>query len=211
MGQKIHPKIIRIGISKNWSSRWFANKKDFAKYLLADYQVRQMMMTKHKQAGIAEIGIERSANEVKVTIHTSKPGVLIGRGGTGIEDLRKAITKITKKKTGVVIEEVDMMENHAALLGRNIADQIEKRIPYRRAVKVVMENAMKSGIRGMRAQIGGRLNGADISRSETFSDGKIPLSSLREDIDYAHTQADTTYGAIGIKVWVYRKLQEIKK
>ncbi|MBI2448061.1 30S ribosomal protein S3 [Candidatus Microgenomates bacterium] len=204
MGQKIHPKSIRIGISKDWSSRWFAKKK-YAQYLLEDFKMRNFIAKKHKNAGIAEVEINRSAGDAKVSIHTSKPGILIGRGGAGIEELRKDLSKIVKQKIGVTVEEIAMPENHAALLGRNIADQIEKRIPYRRAVRVVMEQAMKSGVRGVRVCVGGRLNGADISRSETFSQGKIPLSSLREDIDYAHTPAHTTYGVVGIKVWVYRK------
>ena len=209
MGQKVHPKIIRIGINRDWSSKWFATK-DYAKFLLEDHKIRQLINKKHKSAGLAEIEINRSANEAKVIIHTSKPGILIGRGGVGIEEVRKEIQKITKTKIGVVVEEVDLPDNHAVLIGRNIADQIEKRIPYRRAVKMTLENAMKSGIRGVRVRVSGRLNGAEIARSEPFVKGKIPLSSLREDIDYAHVPAFTTYGTIGIKVWVYRKMQNEK-
>jgi len=208
MGQKVHPKIIRIGINRDWSSKWFATR-DYARFLLEDYKIRQLINKKHQNAGLAEIEITRNANEAKVIIHTSKPGILIGRGGVGIEDIRKEIQKITKTKIGVVVEEVDLPDNHAVLIGRNIADQIEKRIPYRRAVKQALENSMKSGIRGVRVRVSGRLNGAEIARSEPFSQGKIPLSSLKEDIDYAHVPAFTTYGTIGIKIWVYRK--EIKK
>lgn len=209
MGQKVHPKIIRIGVGRDWSSKWFS-QRDYAKFLLEDYKLRKFLNSNYKNGGIAEIEITRSANEVKVIIHTSKPGILIGRGGAGIEDIRKKLEKITKVRTGVVIEEVDMPENHAALIGRNIADQIEKRIPYRRAVKQSMENVMRAGARGVRVRTSGRLNGADIARAEVFSDGKIPLSSLREDIDFANTTASTTYGAIGIKVWVYRKIKSEK-
>ena len=206
MGQKVHPKIIRIGISTEWSSKWFADKKDFPKYLIEDRKIRDFMEKKHKNAGIAEVEINRPANEVRVTIHTSKPGILIGRGGQGIEELRKQIEKITKRKTGVVIQEVDFPENHALLVARTIAEQIEKRMPYRRAVKMALENVMKTGVRGIRVRVGGRLNGADIARSETFSQGKIPLSSLKEPIDYNHVGANTTYGVIGVKVWIYKKL-----
>lgn len=209
MGQKVHPKIIRVGINRDWSSKWFATR-DYARFLLEDYKIRQLVNKKHQSAGIAEVEITRSANEAKVIIHTSKPGVLIGRGGAGIETIRKEIQKITKDKIGVVVEEVDLPDNHAALIGRNIADQIEKRIPYRRAVKQAAENAMKSGIRGVRVRVSGRLNGAEIARSEPFVKGKIPLSSLKEDIDYAHIPAFTTYGTIGIKIWVYRKMQNEK-
>jgi len=208
MGQKVHPKIIRIGVNKDWSSKWFSDK-EYAKFLLEDYKIRKLLMSKHQNAGIADIEITRSANDAKVIIHTSKPGILIGRGGAGIEEIRKEIEKTTKRKTGVVIEEVDMPENHAALVARNVVDQIEKRIPYRRAVKHVVENSMKSGIRGVRIRVSGRLNGADIARSESFSQGKIPLSSIREDIDFAHVPAHTTYGIIGVKAWIYRK--EAKK
>lgn len=204
MGQKVHPKVIRIGINRDWSSKWFSSK-DYAKFLLEDHKIRKLIDSKYKNAGIAEVEIMRNANETKVVIHTSKPGILIGRGGTGIEEARKEIQKITKTKIGVTVEEVDIPDNHAVLIGRNVADQIEKRIPYRRAVKQAMENSMKSGIRGVRIRTSGRLNGAEIARSESFVKGKIPLSSLREDIDYAHVPAFTSYGAIGIKVWVYRK------
>jgi len=208
MGQKVHPKIIRIGVNRDWSSKWFSDK-EYAKFLLEDYRIRKLLNTKHQNAGIADIEITRSANDAKVIIYTSKPGILIGRGGSGIEEIRKEIEKMTKRKTGVVIEEVDMPENHAALVARGVADQIEKRIPYRRAVKQSLENVMKSGVRGVRIRVSGRLNGADIARSEAFSQGKIPLSSLREDIDFAHVPAHTTYGIIGVKAWIYRK--EINK
>ncbi len=210
MGQKVHPKIIRVGISRDWTSKWFSDKS-FAKYLLEDYKIRKLIGSKHKNAGIADIIITRSANNVTVTINTSRPGILIGRGGAGIEVLRKEIEKITKRKTGVTIEEVSLPENSATLVGKNIAEQIEKRIPYRRAVKKTLEDVMKSGIRGVRIKVGGRLNGADIARKEVFSKGKIPLSTFREEIDYAHVPANTTYGVIGIKVWIYKKKEEEKK
>ncbi|MFA7308598.1 MAG: 30S ribosomal protein S3 [Patescibacteria group bacterium] len=208
MGQKIHPKLIRIGISKDWSSKWFATR-DYPLFLKEDYNIRQMLLKKYKTGGIADVEISRSKTDAKITIRTSKPGVLIGRAGAGIEQLKKDVQKLTVKKAGVSIEEVDMPENHAAIVGRNIADQIEKRIPYRRAVKMTLEQTMKAGVRGIRIKVGGRLNGADIARTETFSLGKIPLSSLREDIDFAHTPAHTTYGIIGVKVWIFRK--EVKK
>ena len=210
VGQKVNPKIIRIGISREWSSKWFSDK-EYPRLLLEDYKIRKNLEKKHKNAGIAEVEIARSANDVKVTVHSSKPGILIGRGGQGIEELRKEIEAITKRKTGVVIEEVSNPDNHAILIGKNIAEQIEKRIPYRRAVKQSLENVMKNGARGIRVRVSGRLNGADIARSEAFSAGKIPLSSLKEDIDYDHVPANTTYGVIGIKVWVYRKKEEGNK
>jgi len=209
MGQKVHPRIIRVGISRDWASKWFTDK-DFAKYLLEDYKIRKLINGKHKNAGIADIDIVRSANEITVTIHTSRPGILIGRGGVGIESLRKDIERITKRKTGVVISEVSLPENSAVLVGKNIAEQIEKRIPYRRAVKQALENVMKAGVRGVRVRVSGRLNGAEIARSEKFSQGKIPLSTFREDVDYAHIPAYTTYGVIGVKVWIYRKPEEEK-
>jgi len=209
MGQKVHPKIIRIGISREWSSKWFSDK-EYPRLLLEDYKIRKALEKKHKNAGISEVEITRSANEVKVIIHTSKPGILIGRGGQGIEELRKEIELITKRKTGVVIEEVTNPDNIAVLVAKGIAEQIEKRIPYRRAVKQALENTMKNGARGIRVRVSGRLNGAEIARSEAFSAGKIPLSSIREDIDYDHVGANTTYGVIGVKAWVYRKKEDKK-
>lgn len=210
MGQKVHPKVIRIGISRDWSSKWFSDK-EYPRFLLEDFNIRKFIAKKYKNAGIAEVEISRSANDAKVTIKTSKPGVLIGRGGSGIEDIRKAIEKLAKRKIGVVVEEVAIPENHAVIIGRNIADQIEKRMPYRRAVKSAVENSMKAGIRGIRVRVSGRLNGAEIARTEAFSQGKIPLSSFREDIDYAHVGANTTYGVIGVKTWVYRKKEDKKQ
>ena len=210
VGQKTHPKLIRIGISKDWSSKWFS-QKDYAKYLLEDYKIRKVINEKYKNAGIAEINIERSANNTSVTVNTSRPGILIGRGGMGIEGLRKEIEKITKRKTGVIVEEVSVPENSAILVAKNIAEQIEKRIPYRRAVKQAIENVMKVGVRGIRVRVSGRLNGAEIARNEKFFQGKIPLSTFRENIDFARIPANTTYGVIGIKVWIYRKEEEAKK
>ena len=204
MGRKINPKIIRLGISKDWTSKWFSSK-EYAKFLLEDYRIREFFEKGFRHAGIAKVEINRSSNDLKVTIHTSKPGILIGRGGTGIEDIRKKLEKIVKRKIGVVIEEIAVPERNATLVGLGIAEQIEKRIPYRRAVKRAIEDVMRAGMRGIRIKVGGRLNGAEIARSEVFSQGKIPLSSLREDIDYDHIKAFTSYGVIGIKVWIYRK------
>lgn len=208
MGHKINPKVIRLGISRDWSSRWFATR-DYPELLVEDFNIRKLLKNKYKSAGIADTEINRSAGDVKVIVRTSKPGVLIGRQGAGAEQLKKDLQALSKRKLTVSIEEVDMPENHAAVVGRNIADSIEKRIPYRRAVKQALEGAVKAGVRGIRIRIGGRLNGADIARSEGFSSGKVPLTTFREDIDFAHTEAHTTYGVIGIKVWIYRK--ELKK
>jgi len=203
MGQKADPRGLRLKINQTWQSRWFA-KKDFAGLIEEDDRLRKVIRKKFSRAGVAKIEISRSANQVKITIFSSRPGIIIGRAGAGIEDLRKELLKITKSNLQLSIEEVKQPNLEATLVGQMIAEQIEKRVAYRRAVKKALEQVMKAGAKGVRIYVGGRLNGAEISRSETFVEGKVPLSTLRADIDYAKVGAQTTYGVIGIKVWIYK-------
>lgn len=210
MGHKTNPIGIRLGITTDWQSRWFtASPKRFKTQLRADVEMRTFIMKKWKQAGIASVQVERSAAQIRVVIETSRPGVLIGRGGTGIEDLTRAVkTRFFRgKKTDLKIEvkEVKRFEENAMLVGQQIAEQLEKRIPFRRALKGMIDQVMQSKeILGVKIEISGRLGGAEMSRREWLSKGKIPLHTLRADIDFARTEAYTTYGVIGIKVWIYK-------
>ncbi len=204
MGQKIDPRSMRLQLSRDWQSRWYADK-DYANYLIQDLKIRGAIAGKlNKRAGVARVDIERSTNQLVITIHTSKPGVVIGRGGSGVEELKNILTKLATGPLKVSIEEVKKPEINAQLVAENIASQLERRIGFRRAMKMAVENAMKSGALGAKVAVAGRLNGAEMARRESVSQGSIPLHTLRADIDYARGLARTTYGVIGVKVWVYK-------
>ena len=204
MGQKVNPKGLRIGIIRDWDGKWFANKKDFASLLQEDVQIRKFVKQKLYVAGISRIQIERAANRVKLTIHAAKPGIVIGRGGTEVENLRKMLEKMTGKQVHVNIAEIKIPETDAQLVAENVAGQLEKRIAFRRAMKQVVSRSMKMGAKGIKVACAGRLAGAEIARSEWYSEGKVPLHTLRADIDYGFAEANTTYGKIGVKVWMYK-------
>ena len=204
MGQKVNPHGMRVGVIKDWDSRWYAEKKDFADNLVEDYKIRTFVKKKLYAAGVSKVEIERSTDRVRVIIHTAKPGVVIGRGGAEIEKLKNDIAKLTDKKLFVDIKEIKRPERDAQLVAENIAQQLENRISFRRAMKNTMARTMKAGALGIKASCSGRLGGADIARSEFYSEGTIPLQTLRADIDYGFAEADTTYGKVGVKVWIYK-------
>lgn len=204
MGQKVSPLLLRIGYIKNWHSRWFAQHTDFSRFILEDYKIRKYIKTKFKQASISKVVIERLADKIKVRIFSSRPGIIIGRHGADIERLREDLNAMVKREVSVDIEEVKDPSTDAQLVSENIALQLEKRIAFRRAVKRAMQQAMTSGAKGIRVSCSGRLNGAEMSRTETYRQGKIPLSTLRADIDYGFSESLTTFGLIGVKVWIYK-------
>ena len=203
MGQKVNPHGLRVGVIKDWSSKWYA-EGNFADLLVEDYNIRKFLKKKLYSAGIAKIEIERASDRVKVIVYTAKPGVVIGKGGAEIEKVKKELQKYTDKKLIVDIKEVKRPDREAQLVAENIAQQLENRISFRRAMKSCMGRAMKSGAKGIKVTCSGRLGGADMARTETYSDGTIPLHTLRADIDYGFAEADTTYGKTGVKVWIYR-------
>lgn len=201
MGQKIHPVGLRVGIIRDWEGRWFA-EKDYATLLHEDLKIRRFVKTKLYNSGIARIEIERAANRVKVTIHTARPGMVIGRGGVEVENLRKNLEKLTDKQVSLNIAEVKVPELNAQLVAENICFQLERRSSYRRAMKQSIQRIMRLGALGVKVRCSGRLMGAEIARSEGYSEGKVPLHTLRADIDYGFAEAKTTYGKIGVKVWI---------
>ena len=203
MGQKVNPHGLRVGVIKDWDSKWYA-EADFADCLVEDYQLRKFLKKKLYSAGVSKIEIERTSDRVKIIISTAKPGMIIGKGGAEIEKVRAELQKMTTKKVVVDIKEVKRPDREAQLVAENIAQQLENRISFRRAMKSCMGRAMKSGAKGIKASCSGRLGGADMARTETYSDGTIPLHTLRADIDYGFAEADTTYGKIGVKVWIYK-------
>lgn len=203
MGQKVHPKGFRIGVIKDWDAKWYA-EKDFQAYLHEDLKIRKYVKEKLFAAGIARVEIERAANRVKVNISTAKPGIVIGRGGAEVENLRKALEKMTGKKVNINIIEIKKPELEAILVGESVAAALEKRIAFRRAMKQTVSRTMRMGAEGIKIMCSGRLGGAEIARTEWYVEGKVPLHTLRADIDYAFTEANTTYGKIGIKVWIYK-------
>lgn len=203
MGRKVNPISFRIGISKKWKSNWFASK-DYANLLHEDLKIRQIISKQLKEAGLSDIVIERSSNSITIAIYTSRPGVVIGRSGAGIEELRSRLAKITKSAIKINIEEVKNPETTAQLVAQSIATQLEKRISYRRACKQAIDRVMKAGGLGVKVKVAGRLGGVEIARRETFSAGKMPLSTLRSNVDYAYVPSRTTYGVIGVKVWIYK-------
>jgi small subunit ribosomal protein S3 len=204
MGHKVHPTGIRLGISKDWTSKWFAGKRDYAQYLVADLKVRELLKKKLAQAGISKITIERPAKTARVTIHSARPGVVIGKKGEDIERLRKEVSAVMGVPAHINVTEVRKPELDAQLVAESIAQQLERRIMFRRAMKRSVQNAMRLGALGIKVNVGGRLNGAEIARSEWYREGRVPLHTLRADIDYGFAEARTTYGIIGVKVWVYK-------
>ncbi|MBT9176257.1 MAG: 30S ribosomal protein S3 [Firmicutes bacterium] len=203
MGQKVHPKGFRIGVIRDWDSKWYA-EKNYSDLLLEDFKVRRYIKDKLFATGVGQVVIQRTGAIVRVFIHTAKPGMVIGRGGAGVEGLRKALEILTKKQVYVNIIEIKTPELNAQLVAENVAAQIEKRIAYRRAMRQVMGRTMRMGAKGIRVAIGGRLNGAEIARREWAREGTIPLHTLRADIDYGVATAHTAYGQIGVKVWIYK-------
>src|SRR6185312_6054321 len=202
MGHKVHPTGIRLGIAKDWNSKWYANKREYAEYLVADIKVRQMLKEKLAQAGISKILIERPAKTARVTIFTARPGVVIGKKGEDIEKLRKEVSDMMGVPTHINVSEVRKPELDAQLVAESIAQQLERRIMFRRAMKRAVGNAMRLGALGIKLNVSGRLNGAEIARSEWSREGRVPLHTLRADIDYGLAEAHTTYGIIGVKVWI---------
>ncbi len=208
MGQKVHPRAFRLGVINSWNSRWFS-RTNYRQLLREDVEIRSFLNEKLREAGLASVDIERSSTGTTITISTSRPGMVIGRGGTGVEQLKKELARLIgqgKRKVNVKvnIQEVTNPDQNAQVVVRSIIDQIEKRLPFRRILKHTVEQIMRSGAQGARVMLSGRLNGAEIARREKLSSGKIPLQTLRADVDYARGAARTTYGAIGVKVWVYR-------
>jgi len=203
VGQKVHPKGLRIGVIRDWESRWFADK-NYQEFLHEDYQIRQFLKKKFFAAGVSRVEIERAASRVKVSIHTAKPGIVIGRGGVEVENLRKQLEKMTNKQVNVNIIEIKKPELDAQLVAENVAAQLERRTSFRRAMKQSVTRTMRLGAEGIRIACAGRLGGAEIARTEWYAEGKVPLHTLRADVDYGFAEANTTYGKIGIKTWIYR-------
>ena len=204
MGQKVNPHGLRVGVIKDWDSKWYA-EKDFSDNLVEDYDIRKFLKNKLYSAGVAKIEIERASDRVKIIIHTAKPGVVIGKGGEEIEKTKKELQKIMNNKKVVVdIKEVKRPDKDAQLVAENIALQLENRVSFRRAMKSTMSRTMKSGAKGIKTAVSGRVGGADMARTEFYSEGTIPLQTLRADIDYGFAEADTTYGKLGVKVWIYK-------
>jgi len=205
MGQKVSPHGLRVGIIKDWDSKWFANKKDFPNLLVEDFKIRKLIKEALFTAGVSKIIIERAANNrISINIFTAKPGMVVGKGGENIENLKKEIVKMTGKIVHIDITEVKKPELDSQLVAENIAFALERRIAFRRAMKQAMARAMKAGAKGIKVQVSGRLNGAEMARTESYSEGNVPLSTLRADIDYGFAEADTTYGKLGVKVWIYK-------
>ena len=205
MGQKVNPHGLRVGIIKDWDSKWYADTKneEFANNLVEDYNIRKYLKKRLKDANISKIDIERTRDRVKVSVFTAKPGVVIGKGGAEIEKIRAEVQKLTAKKLIIDIKEIKRPDLDAQLVAENIAQQLENRIGFRRAMKSCMQRTMKSGALGIKTSVSGRLGGADMARKETYSEGTIPLQTLRADIDYGFAEADTTYGKVGVKTWIY--------
>lgn len=204
MGQKVNPHGLRVGVIKDWDSKWFAGKKEFGDQLVEDYNIRKFVKKACYDAGIAKIAIDRKQNRVFITIHAAKPGIIIGKGGAEIDKLKAQIEKLTSKTVNVNIMEVRNPDTNAQLVAENIAAQLERRIAFRRAMKQCVGRTMRMGAKGIKITCGGRLGGAEIARSESYREGSIPLHTLRADIDYGTAEAHTTYGRIGIKVWIYK-------
>lgn len=204
MGQKVNPHGLRVGIIKDWDSRWFADKKEFGNLLVEDHNIRKLVKKEVALSGVPKVEIERSANRVKVTVFTAKPGMVIGKSGAGVEELRVKIEKLTGKKVIVNVEEVKRPDLSAQLVAENIAGQLERRVSFRRAMKQAMQRSLKAGAKGIKTAVSGRLGGADMARTEGYKEGNVPLQTLRADIDYGFAEADTTYGKLGIKVWIYK-------
>jgi len=203
VGQKVHPIGMRVGIIRDWDAKWYA-EKEYAEFLHEDLKIRKFIASKLADAAVSTVEIERAANRVNISIHTAKPGMVIGKGGSEVENLRKELNKLTGKKVHINIVEIKKPDLDAKLVGEGIARQLEGRVAFRRAQKQAIQRSMRAGAKGIKTQVSGRLNGADIARSEGYSEGTVPLHTLRADIDYAWEEADTTYGKLGVKVWIYR-------
>lgn len=203
MGQKINPIGFRVGVIRDWEANWYADK-NFSTLLHEDLKIRKYIETNLKDASISKVEIERAANRVNIALHTGKPGMVIGKGGSEINKTRTALTNLTGKKVHINVIEIKKVDMDAKLVAENIARQLENRVSFRRAQKQALQRAIKSGAKGIKTQVSGRLGGADIARAEGYSEGTVPLHTLRADIDYAHEEADTTYGKLGVKVWIYR-------
>ena len=203
MGQKINPIGMRVGVIRDWDAKWYA-EKEYAEYLHEDLNIRKFISTRLADASVSTIEIERAANRVNVSIHTAKPGMVIGKGGSEVEALRKELNKLTGKRVHINIVEIKKPDLDAKLVAEGIARQLENRVAFRRAQKQAIQRTMRSGAKGIKTLVSGRLNGADMARSEGYSEGTVPLHTLRADIDYAWEEADTTYGKLGVKVWIYR-------
>ena len=203
MGQKVHPIGMRVGIIRDWDAKCYA-EKEYAEFLHEDLRIRKFISTKLADAAVSTIEIERATGRVNISIHTAKPGMVIGKGGSEVENLRKELNKLTGKRVHINVVEIKKPDLDAHLVGENVAQQLENRIAFRRAMRGAMQRAMRAGAKGIKIQVAGRLNGADMSRVESYSDGTVPLHTLRADIDYSWDEARTTYGALGIKTWIYR-------
>lgn len=203
MGQKVHPIGMRVGIIRDWDAKWYA-EKEYAEFLHEDLKIRKFIASKLADAAVSTVEIERAANRVNISIHTAKPGMVIGKGGSEVENLRKELNSLTGKRVHINIVEIKKPDLDAKLVGEGIARQLENRVAFRRAQKQAIQRTMRSGAKGIKTQVSGRLNGADIARSEGYSEGTVPLHTLRADFDYAWEEADTTYGKLGVKVWIYR-------
>ncbi|MEA4816944.1 MAG: 30S ribosomal protein S3 [Lachnospiraceae bacterium] len=203
MGQKVNPHGLRIGIIKDWDTKWYT-EKDFADYLVEDYKIRKFIKKKLYASGVSKILIERTSGKIKATVYTAKPGIVIGKNGQAIEELKNEISKLTNQEVRLNIEEIKRPELDAQLVAENIAAQLEARVTFRRAMKQAMGRTMKFGAKGIKTAVAGRLGGADMARTESYHDGTIPLQTLRADIDYGFAEADTQYGKVGVKVWIYK-------
>ncbi len=203
MGQKVNPHGLRVGIIKDWDSTWYA-EKEFSEFLVEDYKLREFVKKKYLSSGISKIDIKRTPGKVELTIYTAKPGTIIGKSGAEIEKLKKEVQKLSTSTVSINIKEIKKPDKEAQLVAENIAQNLEGRMPFRRAMKQAMGRTMKTGALGIKASVGGRLGGADIARTEYYSEGTIPLQTLRADIDYGFAEADTTYGKLGVKVWIYK-------
>ncbi|ARD48146.1 30S ribosomal protein S3 [Sporosarcina sp. P37] len=203
MGQKVHPNGLRVGVIRDWDSKWYA-EKDYASLLHEDLKIREYIEKRLVDASVSKVEIERAAKRVNITIHTAKPGMVIGKGGSEVETLRKQLNEITGKRVHINIVEIKRADLDARLVAESIARQLESRVSFRRAQKQAIQRTIRSGAKGIKTQVSGRLGGADIARAEHYSEGTVPLHTLRADIDYAHAEADTTYGKLGVKVWIYR-------
>lgn len=211
MGQKVHPFVLRVGFIRTWHSRWFSKHGKFAQLILQDYQIRKFIKERFKQAAVSKIVIERLTDRVRIRIYSARPGIIIGRHGADIERLREDLNSLVKNEVSIDIAEVENPSLDAQLVSENIAFQLEKRVAFRRAVKRAMEQSKNAGAQGIRVSCAGRLNGAEMSRTETYKFGKVPLQTFRADIDYGFSESHTTYGAIGVKVWIYKGEILIKK
>ncbi|MFD2761909.1 30S ribosomal protein S3 [Lentibacillus juripiscarius] len=203
MGQKVNPNGLRVGVIRDWESKWYAGS-EYADLLHEDIKIREYLENRLRTASVSHIDIERAANRVNITIHTGKPGMVIGKGGSEVEALRKSLNSLTGKRVHINIVEIKKVDLNATLVAENIARQLENRISFRRAQKQTIQRAMRGGAKGIKTQVSGRLGGADIARAEHYSEGTVPLHTLRADIDYGTAEADTTYGKLGVKVWIYR-------